>query len=304
MGAVIAGYYRDQSFLALAESTRGMRRRILEKVRDVAGAKPVRDLQKGHLVSTFLSQLPPFERNNWLKTLRGLMKFALESGVIESDPTAGITKSKAAAGTIHTWDESEIAKFEARHGVGSTPRLALTLLLYTAQRRSDVVHMGPQHVKDGVLYVRQKKTKMEKEDRSLAIPVHPELRRIIDATPAGNLAFLVTQAGVPFTEKGFGTRFGEWCEQAGLPDRCSAHGLRKAGLVALAGAGCTEVELRAISGHNNLAELKPYLEKVEQKRAAASGMDKLIASTNSDQEAVKVSQDRKSVSGDVMKSTR
>ena len=123
----------------------------------------------------------------------------------------------------------------------------------------------------------RKKTKMEKEDRALAIPVLPELAAVIAATPTGALAFLVTQAGVPFTEKGFGVRFHEWCQQAGLPAECSAHGLRKASLVRLAEAGCTEVELRAISGHKNLAELKPYIEKVEQQRAAASAMAKMQA---------------------------
>jgi len=38
------------------------------------------------------------------------------------------------------------------------PRLALALLLYTAQRRSDVVKMGRQHVRAGVLTVKQAKT--------------------------------------------------------------------------------------------------------------------------------------------------
>jgi integrase len=167
----------------------------------------------------------------------------------------------------------------SRRGTGSA-RLALALLLYTAQRRSDVVKMGPQHVKNGVLYVRQKKTQMEKEDRALAIPVHPELTRIIAATPTGQMAFLVTQHGVPYTEKGFGTRFGDWCQQAGLPPKCSSHGLRKAGLVRLAEAGCTEVELRAISGHKNLGQLKVYIEKVEQRRLAASAMAKMTAANN------------------------
>ena len=276
MNAVIVDYYQSLNFKKFSENTRGMRRRILEKIRNIAGNDRLGDLQKGHIVSAFLSQLPPFERNNWLKTFRGLIKYAIEVGVIEIDPTAGIKRTEAKeGGSIHTWSGQEIAQFEARHGIGSVPRLALALLLYTAQRRSDAVRMGPQHVEDGILYVRQKKTKMEKQDRVLEIPVLPELQRIIDATPTGNLAFLVTQQGVPFTEKGFGVRFLDWCRQAGLPEGCSAHGLRKAALVRLAEAGCTEAELRAISGHKNLTELKPYIEKVEQKRLAKRAMRKL-----------------------------
>jgi integrase len=275
VSAIIAAYYQDHSFLAFAESTRSMRRRILEKFRQAGGNRPLKDLTKGHIVSVFLSQLPPFERNNWLKTLRGLMKFALEASYIDADPTAGVARSTAVAGSIHTWDEVEIAQFEARHAVGSMPRLALTLLLYTAQRRSDVVRMGPRHIRDGVLFVRQKKTKMEKTDRVLRIPVHAELRRIIDATPCGNFTFLVTREGVPFSEKGFGVRFAGWVKQAGLPEGCSAHGLRKAACVRLVEAGCSIPEVQAISGHRNMAQVKPYIEAVNQARLAEVAMRRL-----------------------------
>jgi hypothetical protein len=50
-----------------------------------------------------------------------------------------------------TWSESDIEEFEAAHPVGSRARLALALLLYTAQRRADVVLMGRQHLRKGVL---------------------------------------------------------------------------------------------------------------------------------------------------------
>jgi hypothetical protein len=149
MNAVIVDYCQSQNFKKFSENTRAMRRRILEKIRNVAGNDRLGDLQKGHIISAFLSQLPPFERNNWLKTFRGLIKYAMEVGVIEIDPTAGIKRTESKeGGSIHTWSEQEIAQFEARHGIGSIPRLTLALLLYTAQRRSDVVRMGPQHVKN------------------------------------------------------------------------------------------------------------------------------------------------------------
>jgi integrase len=60
-------------------------------------------------------------------------------------------------GRHHSWTEDEIKQFEARHPVGSRPRLALALLLYSGQRKSDVARMGPQHVRDGTMQVRQDK---------------------------------------------------------------------------------------------------------------------------------------------------
>ncbi len=138
-----------------------------------------------------------------------------------------------------------------------------------------MVKLGPQHIRDGFLSVRQKKTKMAKQDRELRIPVHPELQRIIEATSCGQLAFVLTKDGVPYTEKGFGARFADWCKQAGLPDGCSAHGLRKTAAVRLIEAGCTPSEVAAVTGHRNLGQLKVYIEKVDQNRLAEAAMARL-----------------------------
>ena len=49
-----------------------------------------------------------------------------------------------------------------------------TLLLYTGQRRGDVIRMWAQHVRGGTLYVKQEKTGAE-----LAIPMHPDLAAVL-----------------------------------------------------------------------------------------------------------------------------
>ena len=51
----------------------------------------------------------------------------------------------------HAWTDDKVAQFGARHPVGSRARLALALVLYTGQRRSDVLQLGRQHLKDGWL---------------------------------------------------------------------------------------------------------------------------------------------------------
>src|SRR5262249_46397618 len=101
------------------------------------------------------------------------------------DPTAGVRSPKFRSSGFYAWTEEDIAAFEARHSIGSRARLALALLLYTAQRRADVIQMGRQHVRDGLIHVRQSKT-----GATLAIPVHPDLRAVLDATPADHLTFL------------------------------------------------------------------------------------------------------------------
>src|SRR5262249_46344816 len=172
--------------------------------------------------------------------------------LVRSDPTWGIKVKVPKSDGHHTWTEDEVAKFEAHHPIGSKPRLALALGLYTPLRRGDAVRIGRPHFRDGVLTVRPKKTETTTRV-TLAIPVHPELQTIIDGTPTGHLTLLVTETGKSYGGDAFSRRFREWCDEAELPQRCVFHGLRKAALTWLALAGWTPHEIMAISGHNSLA---------------------------------------------------
>lgn len=75
-----------------------------------------------------------------------------------------------------------MTQFEERHPIGSKARLAMALMLYTGQRRSDAAQPGRQHLKDGWLSFTQVKNRNRKPVR-LSLPMVPELERIIAATP-------------------------------------------------------------------------------------------------------------------------
>jgi integrase len=106
------------------------------------------------------------------------------------------------------------------------------------------------------------------------IPVHPDLAAAIEATPSNNLTFLVTEYGKPFSVAGFGNRFREWCDQAGLP-HCSAHGLRKATAARLAERGASPHEIMAITGHQTLQEVERYTRAAQRAGLADSAMERL-----------------------------
>jgi integrase len=205
----------------------------------------------------------PAAANHWLRLIKALMVFAVEEGWRKDNPTTGVKRVKSRTDGFHTWTEAEIAQFEATHPVGTKARLALALLLYAAQRRSDVVGIGRQHIRDGVLHLRQKKT-----GAALAIPVHQELARIIAAAPSGNLTLLTTSFRKPFTAAGFGNWFRDQCNEAGLPAQCAAHGLRKAACRRLAEAGCSANVIASISGHRTLTEVSRYTKAADQERMA------------------------------------
>jgi integrase len=267
ISAAIALYFSSLEFHALAKGTQAMRRALLERVREHHGDKPLA-LMPQKFVADGLSNMKPHAARNMLGALRGLLQFAVKHGLAEMDVTQGIKLPAIKSDGYYTWSEADIAVFESYHPVGTMPRLALALLLYTGQRRGDVLRMGRQHIHDGVLTVRQDKTGV-----TLAIPVHPDLKAIFEATRGGHLNFLTTQRGEPFRSgANFSNYFREWCNEAGLPKECSAHGLRKAACRRLAEAGCSANEIAAISGHATLKEVERYTKAVDQARLARNAM--------------------------------
>jgi integrase len=258
---LVEQYYKSAAFQEIGDDYQKTRRGILDRFCEKHGTKRYEHLQPKHLRMIRDDMIDrPGAANNLLKALRQVFKYAVNYGYLNANPVAVVErlKSKNKDG-FHAWSIDEVRKFEARHPIGSKARLAFALLLYTAQRRSDVVVMGKQHVKDGWMDVNQQKTK-----KKISIPILDELQEVIDASPVGDLTFLVTAHNRPFTSNGFGNWFRKRCDEAGLP-QCSAHGLRKAAAAHLAEIGCSSHEIMAITGHESISEVQRYTKTAQQK---------------------------------------
>ena len=269
VSAAIAEYYGSQAFRGLTGGTPASRRAILEKFRGKHGHLPLASLPKEFLVA-LIDTMTAHEAKNFLFAFRHVVRWALERKLMRNDPTLGIVVKRPKSDGFACWTEDEIAMFEAHYPIGTKPRLALALGLYTAQRRGDVVHIGRQHIRDGVLTVRQEKTGVP-----LAIPVHPELAAIIAATPVGHLTLLVTRTGKSYGANDFSEAFRNWCDAAGLPGHCVFHGLRKAACTRLADAGASAHEIASISGHKTLKEVARYTAKADQAKLARAAMERI-----------------------------
>jgi integrase len=285
--ALAIEYYDSAAFKSLKPITQGVYKNIIERFcREIHAptGQAYGDWSAVTLNSQHIEKLmewrahKPDSANGLRKVLREMMKVAKKLGWRVDDPTQGVKKIKPKKkGGFHRWTDAEVAQFEQRHSIGTKARLALALGLFLGQARQDVILMGEQHIADGVLnWVRKNEAKTSFE---LAIQIHPELRRIIDATPSKHLTFLVTEHQRPFTAAGFGNWFRDRCNEAGLP-QCSFHGLRKAAATRLIDAGCDVVEAASITGHASLKELQRYIETRDRKKAARRAMNKLISGTD------------------------
>ena len=221
----------------------------------------------------------PEGANNRVKAIRAVFKWAVRKKGPEGTPLVShnpardvpYLKSNNPAG-YHTWTVEEVRRFEQRHAIGAKARLALALLLFTGQRRSDITRLGRQHVRDGKISFTQFKGRNRKPKR-LVLPILPALQRTIDASPTGEMTFLVNDLGRPFTDAGFGNWFRDRCLEAGVPGR--AHGLRKAGATIAANNGATAHQLMAIFGWDTLKMAEAYTCAADQERLAESAMHML-----------------------------
>jgi integrase len=212
----------------------------------------------------------PEAANNRVKAVRRLFSWASENELVKSNPAREVKYISTGSQGFHTWTVDEVEQFEAKHAIGTKARLALAMLLYTGVRRSDAVLLGRQHVRSGSLKFTQQKSRLRRPV-TVELPLLPELQRIIDASPTGDLTFLVTQHGKPFSAAWFGNWFRDRCNEAGLP-HCSAHGLRKAGATILAEKGATPHQLMAIYGWLTIKQAEHYTAAANRKGLARSGL--------------------------------
>ncbi len=270
----------------LDPQTQHVRRLILESTFDEpiapGSAKLFRDMPLTRMGTEAVEVLRdrkidlPGAANNRVKAIRQVFKFGMRKKhpdgkpYVLSNPARDVEKFKYGSTGFHTWTQEEVRQFEERHAIGTKARLALALLLFTGQRRGDVIRFGKQHVRKGKLTFTQRKGRHRKP-KQLALPILPVLQRIIDASPCGDLTYLVNNLSRPFTDAGFGNRFRDWCDQADLPN-CSAHGLRKAGATIAANNGATSRQLMAIFGWDSIKMAEHYTQAADQERLAESAM--------------------------------
>jgi integrase len=183
-----------------------------------------------------------------------------------ANPAHGIRRIHKVMNEHQPWPKELIEKFCAV--VPPELRLALKLLLFTGQRRSDVVKMKWSQFDGAEIEVIQQKTR-----EALTIPCHRELRAALSATPRRSEFILLGERGARYSPEGLSMAFRRALRRLGARGY-SVHGIRKNAGVALADAGCGIREVMAILGHRTHAMALHYTRKADQRREARSAIEK------------------------------
>jgi integrase len=274
-------YMKSPEFRGLDAISQRTRKSVLQGCFDEkspSGARcgdyPARDLTAKHV--RFLRDKraeQPGAANNRLKYLSVMFAWAVEADHMAANVTRDVKPLKYRKEGFHTWTQDEVAAFEAHWPIGSKPRLALALMLFTGARIGDAVNLGPDNIRKGTLTFMPGKTKGS-SGAVVEIPVLPDLARAIEAATTGAKTFLANGKGDAHTVKSLGNMFKDWATAAGIP-HCTPHGLRKAGATTAAERGATDRELMAIFGWSTANQASTYTRKADKKRLASRAVELL-----------------------------
>ena len=130
VGAMVAGYLGSAAFHNLAPISQRQYRRIFDGLRREHGDRSIATLERRHVVRMLDTKAgTPGAARDFLCCLRVLVRYAINIGVRQDDPTAGVRVKMPKTDGFKTWTEEDIAVFEAAYPIGTKERLALVLLL-------------------------------------------------------------------------------------------------------------------------------------------------------------------------------
>jgi integrase len=126
--------------------------------------------------------------------------------------------------------------------------------------------MDWNRISGGAINVQQEKT-----GKPLTIPIHKELRAVLDGVPRVSTRILTNSRGLPW-RSGFKAAWqAEMNRPAFATFRQVFHGLRKSSVVMLLECGCTDAEVAAITGQSR-EMIEHYALMVNQRKLARSAI--------------------------------
>ncbi len=123
-------------------------------------------------------------------------------------------------------------------------KLALILAISTGQRQGDLLKMTWGQYDGAWINHRQRKGK-----KRVPVPIHRDLKRVLDHVPRRSTLILTTPTGLPRKSDWFRIRWREASVSAGIKD-LHLHDLRGTAVTMLAEAGCSNAKIAAIAGHS------------------------------------------------------
>lgn len=239
--AAADAYMSAPRFQQLGKGTKEIYVRELRYACNMWGKLPIAGLQPKHVYQVMERLIEtPGKANNFLGTLRAFSKWAR----LNDWTTASFVEGVEAApkdGGHEPWTDAQIAAAKA-HLTGAVRR-GFFLELYTGQRGSDVVRIGPTFIDDDGFTLGQTKTGVR-----VWCPIVPELAEEMATWERRPGPYLLQESGRPYTRQRLSIHFRLQTENIPELAEATMHGLRATAVVRLRREGLTTTQIQDIVG--------------------------------------------------------
>ncbi len=247
VASVIGMYRASDDFKRLSDSSLTVYERWLGELEKRFGMLPVSAIARKVAVDFIeVYKEKPATQKHAYAVLYNVLAEAQYRGLITGENPASRLKLSSPKRCDAIWSPAECAAWLAaarEHPAALVLVPYFVLMEYSAQRPGDVLALQwPQYNGASIELVQQKTGKR------VEVPVHSKLRAVLD-DPNGSVGHIMARPdGRPYTQGRMRSLFVKVSEAAGL-EHLQARDLRRTACVRLGEAGCTAIEIAAISGH-------------------------------------------------------
>ena len=214
----------------------------------------------------------PSVTRNVAAALRRVLSFGVDEGWLPINPCLkmGLVTPPS---RDRVWSLAERDALIATAIAEGRPSMGVAIMLgwCLGQRPADLRTLTWSAYDGKAVALRQAKT-----DTRIWVPALPELRTLLDRATRSSTQIVVSEATKkPYLASAFEHLFAELRAKAGLPGDLQFRDLRRTLATALGAAGCTDDQIRAITGHKTRAVVAVY---VRPDRTFAEGAMKRLQS--------------------------
>lgn len=265
--ALIADYKASPEFAKRTPKTQDEYRRHMVTIERIWGARLVRGLKARHVIELRNSFADtPTKADHLVAMLSTLFSFGILRDYAEINVCRDVPDLADSDG-YPPWEWSDVEY--AREHLPSHLWRSAAVALYTGQRQSDVLTMNWSAISEGAISVRQAKT-----GKSLWVPLHRELRPILEEIPKRSIRILTNSRGLPWAsgfKAAWRNAMGDEAFNSFRERRLVFHGLRKSAVCMLLEAGATDAQVSAVTGQSRQM-VEHYSIMVNQRKLARAAI--------------------------------
>lgn len=255
--SVIVRYQDSPDYAGLALRTRRDYDKLIAAIERKFGTFPLAGFADRRCRAVFLqwrdgiAARSPRQADYHYAVLARIVAWGYDRGLIAENPLTRPRKVYRVDRTEAVWTPEDESRLLAV--ASAEVALAFTLAINTGQRQGDLLRL-PWSAWDGSSI----RLKQQKRQAAVYVPATDELRKAIDAAPKVATTILANSRGRSWTADGFRSSWDKAKNAAGV-DGLTFHDLRGTAVTRLAAAGCTAIEIAAITGHS-LAQVNGILD--------------------------------------------